>query len=50
MTRARPTVRQKAGGSLTARVAKPFAEADRLLLTGRYAAASEKPAEAYRAA
>ncbi|MEH0514515.1 glycoside hydrolase family 3 N-terminal domain-containing protein [Streptomyces sp. B21-079] len=50
VTRARLIVQQKAGDSLTARVAKPFADADHLLLTGRYGAAVEKLTEAYRAA
>ncbi|MGW1273409.1 hypothetical protein, partial [Streptomyces sp. NPDC002491] len=50
VTRARLIVQQKVGGNLTAGVSKPFAEADRLLLTGRYRAAVEKLTEAYRAA
>jgi beta-glucosidase len=35
---------------MTAAVAKPFADADHLLLTGHYGEAVRKPAEAYRAA
>ncbi|GAB7104661.1 hypothetical protein JCM4814A_29750 [Streptomyces phaeofaciens JCM 4814] len=50
VTKARLIVQQKAGAALTARVAKPFADADHLLLTGRYGAAVEKLTEAYRAA
>ncbi|MGW3458546.1 glycoside hydrolase family 3 protein [Streptomyces olivaceoviridis] len=50
VTQARLLVQQKADGHLTAAVAKPFADADHLLLTGRYGKAVEKLAEAYRAA
>ncbi|MER6410056.1 glycoside hydrolase family 3 N-terminal domain-containing protein [Streptomyces humidus] len=48
--RARLIVQQKAGPHLTAAIAKPFADADHLSLTGRYGAAVQKLAEAYRAA
>ncbi|MEU3515556.1 glycoside hydrolase family 3 N-terminal domain-containing protein [Streptomyces sp. NPDC006654] len=47
---ARLLVQAKIGQSVTAAVSKPFADADHLLLTGRYAAAVEKLTEAYRAA
>ncbi|MET7685523.1 glycoside hydrolase family 3 N-terminal domain-containing protein [Streptomyces sp. NPDC005423] len=50
VTRARLIVQRKAGQNITAAVAKPFADADHLLLTGRYAAAVAKLADAYRAA
>ncbi|MDX3113619.1 glycoside hydrolase family 3 protein [Streptomyces scabiei] len=50
VARARLIVQQKAGTDLTAAVAKPFADADHLLLTGRYGAAVQKLGEAYRAA
>ncbi|MFJ3807686.1 glycoside hydrolase family 3 protein [Streptomyces sp. NPDC090073] len=50
VTRARLLVQEKADGHLTQAVAKPFADADHLLLTGRYGKAVEKLAEAYRAA
>ncbi|MGW2949777.1 glycoside hydrolase family 3 N-terminal domain-containing protein [Streptomyces eurythermus] len=50
VTRARLLVQQKAAGHLTQAVSKPFADADHLLLTGRYGKAVEKLAEAYRAA
>ncbi|MDG9718760.1 glycoside hydrolase family 3 N-terminal domain-containing protein [Streptomyces sp. DH24] len=50
VTKARLIVQRKADGHLSAAVAKPFAEADHLLLTGRYGAAVEKLTEAYRAA
>ncbi|WP_432027339.1 glycoside hydrolase family 3 protein [Streptomyces sp. 1222.5] len=50
VTRARLLVQEKAAGHLTEAVAKPFADADHLLLTGRYGKAVEKLAEAYRAA
>ncbi|MFF9770871.1 glycoside hydrolase family 3 N-terminal domain-containing protein [Streptomyces sp. NPDC014636] len=50
VTRARLLVQQRAGGHLTQAVAKPFADADHLLLTGRYGKAVQKLAEAYRAA
>ncbi|MEW2289126.1 glycoside hydrolase family 3 N-terminal domain-containing protein [Streptomyces sp. NPDC047841] len=49
VTQARLLVQQKADGHLTAAVAKPFADADHLLLTGAYGKAVEKLAEAYRA-
>ncbi|MGW1623247.1 glycoside hydrolase family 3 protein [Streptomyces sp. NPDC002172] len=48
--KARLLVQAKIGQSVTAAVSKPFADADHLLLTGRYAAAVEKLTEAYRAA
>ncbi|MFF9818189.1 glycoside hydrolase family 3 N-terminal domain-containing protein [Streptomyces sp. NPDC014006] len=48
--RARLIVQQKAGQHLSPAVAGPFAEADHLLLTGRYAQAVEKLTAAYRAA
>ncbi|MEU3861381.1 glycoside hydrolase family 3 N-terminal domain-containing protein [Streptomyces sp. NPDC028722] len=47
---ARLLVQRKADGHLTEAVAKPFADADHLLLTGRYGKAVEKLAQAYRAA
>ncbi|MCL3995972.1 glycoside hydrolase family 3 protein [Streptomyces lavenduligriseus] len=50
VTRARLLVQQKAAGHLTQAVSKPFADADHLLLTGRYGKAVQKLAEAYRAA
>ncbi|MFF3908637.1 carbohydrate binding domain-containing protein [Streptomyces sp. NPDC001848] len=50
VTRARLLVQQKAGSGMTAAIAKPFADADHLLLTGRYAAAVAELTEAYRAA
>ncbi|MFF8865911.1 glycoside hydrolase family 3 N-terminal domain-containing protein [Streptomyces sp. NPDC015139] len=50
VTRARLLVQEEAAGHLTEAVAKPFADADHLLLTGRYGKAVEKLAEAYRAA
>ncbi|MEV5429369.1 glycoside hydrolase family 3 N-terminal domain-containing protein [Streptomyces sp. NPDC052701] len=50
VTKARLLVQRKAGQDLTAAVAKPFADADHLLLTGRYAKAVAKLTEAYRAA
>ncbi|PWI15356.1 glycosyl hydrolase [Streptomyces sp. Act143] len=46
VTRARLIVQQR---PVTAALAKPFAEADHLLLTGRYGKAVEKLAEAFRA-
>ncbi|MEU0008558.1 glycoside hydrolase family 3 N-terminal domain-containing protein [Streptomyces sp. NPDC006314] len=49
VTRARLLVQQKADGHLTQVVAKPFADADHLLLTGRYGKAVRKLTEAYRA-
>ncbi|MET7454941.1 glycoside hydrolase family 3 N-terminal domain-containing protein [Streptomyces sp. NPDC005574] len=50
VARARLIVQQRAGGRLTAAVSKPFADADHLLLTGRYGAAVRKLREAYLAA
>ncbi|MFF8991765.1 carbohydrate binding domain-containing protein [Streptomyces sp. NPDC014983] len=50
VTQARLLVQQKAGERMTAAVAKPFADADHLLLTGHYGKAVEKLAQAYRAA
>jgi beta-glucosidase len=52
VTRARLITQAKliAGGGVTAATAKPFAEAEHLLTTGRYGAAPAKSAEAYRAA
>ncbi|MFE2584389.1 glycoside hydrolase family 3 N-terminal domain-containing protein [Streptomyces sp. NPDC059378] len=50
VTKARLLVQQKAGQHITAALAKPFADADHLLLTGRYGAAVQKLTEAYRAA
>lgn len=50
VTKARLIVQQKVGEHLTAAVAKPFADADHLSLTGRYGAAVEKLSAAYRAA
>ncbi|MES5817261.1 glycoside hydrolase family 3 N-terminal domain-containing protein [Streptomyces sp. RG80] len=47
VTKARLIVQQK---KITAASAKPFADADHLLLTGRYAAAVAKLTEAYKAA
>ncbi|MGV9247369.1 glycoside hydrolase family 3 protein [Streptomyces sp. NPDC003710] len=49
VTKARLLVQQKAGAGITAALAGPFAEADHLLLTGRYAAAVAKLTQAYRA-
>lgn len=48
--RARLLVQQKVGQRMTAAVAKPFADADHLLLTGHYGQALAKLAQAYRAA
>ncbi|MFI6412174.1 glycoside hydrolase family 3 protein [Streptomyces sp. NPDC050585] len=48
--KARLLVQQKMDGRITAASAKPFAEADQLLLKGRPSAALAKLAEAYRAA
>ncbi|GAB1327382.1 glycoside hydrolase family 3 protein [Streptomyces sennicomposti] len=48
--KARLIVQQKAANSMSAAVAKPFADADHLLLTGRYGAAVERLTAAYRAA
>ncbi|MHC3471925.1 glycoside hydrolase family 3 protein [Streptomyces sp. 7R007] len=50
VTKARLIVQQKVGEHLTEAVAKPFADADHLSLTGRYGAAVEKLTAAYRAA
>ncbi|MEU3451242.1 glycoside hydrolase family 3 N-terminal domain-containing protein [Streptomyces thermolilacinus] len=47
--KARLLVQQKMGGGITAASAKPFAEADQLLLRGRPSAAMAKLTEAYRA-
>ncbi|WP_340376043.1 glycoside hydrolase family 3 N-terminal domain-containing protein [Streptomyces sp. SS7] len=47
--RARGIVQARIAGRITAACAKPFAEADHLLLTGRYAQAVRKLIEAYRA-
>ncbi|MFD5538972.1 glycoside hydrolase family 3 N-terminal domain-containing protein [Streptomyces sp. NPDC127079] len=47
---ARLLVQAKIGQAVTAAVAKPFADADHLLVTGKYAAAVQKLTEAYRAA
>ncbi|MER7935506.1 MULTISPECIES: glycoside hydrolase family 3 N-terminal domain-containing protein [unclassified Streptomyces] len=48
--KARLLVQDRIGQSVTAAVSKPFADADHLLLTGKYAAAVEKLREAYAAA
>ncbi|MGI5378431.1 glycoside hydrolase family 3 protein [Streptomyces sp. CA-251387] len=50
VTKARLIVQRKAGTEITEAMAGPFAEADHLLLTGRYGAAVEKLSAAYRAA
>ncbi|WP_055493552.1 glycoside hydrolase family 3 N-terminal domain-containing protein [Streptomyces sp. TP-A0356] len=50
VTKARLIVQQKVGSRITAAVAGPFADADHLLLTGKYAEAVAKLTEAYRAA
>lgn len=50
VTEARLIVQQKVGSGITAAVAGPFADADHLLLTGKYAAAVAKLTQAYRAA
>ena len=50
VTKARLLVQQKTGSGITQAVAKPFAEADRLLLTGRYGQAVAKLTAAYPAA
>ncbi|MET9412284.1 glycoside hydrolase family 3 N-terminal domain-containing protein [Streptomyces sp. NPDC002935] len=50
VTKARLLVQQKIGSSVTAASAKPFADADHLLLTGHYAQAVARLTEAYRAA
>lgn len=49
VTKARLLVQQKAGSTITAALAKPFADADHLLLTGHYGQAVTKLLEAYRA-
>ncbi|MFE9769086.1 glycoside hydrolase family 3 N-terminal domain-containing protein [Streptomyces sp. NPDC005808] len=49
VTKARLLVQQKIGTDITAAVSKPFADADHLLLTGRYADAVAKLREAYAA-
>jgi beta-glucosidase len=49
VTKARLIVQEKVGQGITAAIAKPFADADHLCLTGRYGAAVQKLAEAYRA-
>nr|WP_307677502.1 carbohydrate binding domain-containing protein [Streptomyces sp. V4I2] len=49
VTKARLVVQQKVGQDITAAVAKPFADADHLLLTERYGKAVEKLTTAYRA-
>ncbi|MEU3986338.1 glycoside hydrolase family 3 N-terminal domain-containing protein [Streptomyces sp. NPDC026672] len=49
VTRARLIVQERVGQRITAAVAKPFADADHLLLTGKYKAAVDKLTEAYRA-
>ncbi|MER6735469.1 glycoside hydrolase family 3 protein [Streptomyces puniciscabiei] len=48
VTEARLIVQQRIGERMTQAVAKPFADADHLLLTGRYGKAVEKLTEAYR--
>ncbi|MFF4041975.1 glycoside hydrolase family 3 N-terminal domain-containing protein [Streptomyces sp. NPDC001816] len=50
VAKARLLVQQKVGQGVTDAVAKPFADADHLLLTGRYGKAVQKLTEAYRAA
>ncbi|GAA3148306.1 hypothetical protein GCM10010521_39620 [Streptomyces rameus] len=50
VTRARLLVQRHTDGHITAAVAKPFADADHLLLTGRYGKAVQKLTDAYRAA
>ncbi|MGW0993060.1 glycoside hydrolase family 3 protein [Streptomyces sp. NPDC002523] len=50
VTKARLIVQQKAGQRITAAMAKPFADADHLLVTGKYGKAVQKLAEAYKAA
>ncbi|MDH6567577.1 beta-glucosidase [Streptomyces sp. SAI-117] len=47
--KARLIVQRKADGRITAAFAAPFADAEHLLLTGRYAEAVRKLAQAYRA-
>lgn len=48
--KARLIVQRKAGPRMTAAVAAPFADAEHLLLTGRYGEAVRKLTQAYRAA
>ncbi|MGW0286018.1 glycoside hydrolase family 3 N-terminal domain-containing protein [Streptomyces sp. NPDC003236] len=50
VTRARLIVQHEVGERMTAAVAKPFADADHLLLTGHYGKAVRKLTEAYEAA
>ncbi|MEU1463652.1 glycoside hydrolase family 3 N-terminal domain-containing protein [Streptomyces sp. NPDC005727] len=50
VTRARLIVQHELGDRMTAAVAKPFADADHLLLTGHYGKAVQKLTEACRAA
>ncbi|MEU6283702.1 glycoside hydrolase family 3 N-terminal domain-containing protein [Streptomyces sp. NPDC047028] len=50
VARARLIVQQRAGQHITQAFAKPFADAEHLLLTGRYGKAVQKLVEAYRAA
>ncbi|CAM5523256.1 hypothetical protein SALBM311S_02365 [Streptomyces alboniger] len=50
VTKARLIVQRKVGRHITAAVAKPFADAEHLLLTGRYGEAVERLTAAYRAA
>ncbi|NUP79001.1 MAG: glycosyl hydrolase [Nonomuraea sp.] len=50
VTKARLIVQEKVGEHMTAAVAKPFADADHLSLTGRYGAAVQRLEDAYRAA
>ncbi|MFJ9538675.1 glycoside hydrolase family 3 protein [Streptomyces sp. NPDC101225] len=50
VTRARLIVQEKVGEDMTAAVAKPFADADHLSLTGKYGAAVRRLEVAYRAA
>ncbi|WP_371644881.1 glycoside hydrolase family 3 protein [Streptomyces mirabilis] len=49
VTKARLLVQQSTGSTITPAVAKPFAEADHLLLTAHYTQALTKLLEAYRA-
>ncbi|MFE7171877.1 carbohydrate binding domain-containing protein [Streptomyces sp. NPDC057616] len=49
VTKARLIVQEKVGEHMTAAVAKPFADADHLCLTGRYGAAVQRLEDAYRA-
>ncbi|MEU6090288.1 glycoside hydrolase family 3 N-terminal domain-containing protein [Streptomyces sp. NPDC047085] len=50
VTKARLIVQRKAGQRVTAAMAGPFADADHLLLTGKYGKAVRKLEEAYKAA